>query len=419
MINFGYFTRKSKLASNTFMLYCLMFSNYIVYFLTIPYQARVLGPELFGLVSFAMTLTAYIQIYIDFGFMYSGVEKIANAKKNVIRISSLYSAIMGAKVILLVSASMIAIIIYAVVRPAPEHTLLFALFFIGNSLKSFIPDYIYRGLEDMRSITLRTVTIQVLFAVILFTFLKSPEDYMIIPILVVCSSILSLAVIHVHLRSRGIKLSLPKLHEITAALSESKLFFLARASSYLYSTSNILLVGFIYGPASYVTGHYTASDRLMTAVKQLVNPVSDSLYPYMIRKRDYKLLIKILVAISLVAVILVLFFSLYAEQVAVLVFGEAYRGASTYLTLLSISAGAVFIGQLCGYAMLAPIGKVRYVNISSFVGLTVYVLSIFILVVLGELTALSICVILCITEASVLLYRIVSVVRNRAHIFNS
>ena len=45
------------LATNTIMLYVLTLSNYVFSLLTVPYQTRVLGPELYGIIGFAIATT--------------------------------------------------------------------------------------------------------------------------------------------------------------------------------------------------------------------------------------------------------------------------------------------------------------------------------------------------------------------------
>lgn len=41
-------------------------------------------------------------------------------------------------------------------------------------------------------------------------------------------------------------------------------------------------------------GYYSSADRLITTGKNALSPISDSLYPYMVKNRDFKLVRKIL-----------------------------------------------------------------------------------------------------------------------------
>ena len=51
---------KGRLLTNTAMLFVLTFSNYLFNVISIPYQTRILGPEVYGNVSFAMTVMNYL-----------------------------------------------------------------------------------------------------------------------------------------------------------------------------------------------------------------------------------------------------------------------------------------------------------------------------------------------------------------------
>ena len=64
-----------------------------------------------------------------------------------------------------------------------EHFLFIFLYAIATIISSLIPDYLYRGIERMGSITVRTVSIRVFFTLMVFVLVKSPEDYLFIPIL--------------------------------------------------------------------------------------------------------------------------------------------------------------------------------------------------------------------------------------------
>ena len=69
---------KSKvLMKNTVMLYLLQFSTYLFSFLTVPYQSRILGPEIYGILGVAGAVMIYFQLFMDFGFLLSATEDIS------------------------------------------------------------------------------------------------------------------------------------------------------------------------------------------------------------------------------------------------------------------------------------------------------------------------------------------------------
>ena len=69
--------KRGVLLKNTLMLYVLQFSTYFFGFIVVPYETRVLGPTIFGLVGAATAAMIYFQNVIDFGFILSGTADVS------------------------------------------------------------------------------------------------------------------------------------------------------------------------------------------------------------------------------------------------------------------------------------------------------------------------------------------------------
>ena len=66
---------------NTIMLYIMQFSTYLLSFIVVPYETRVLGETYYGKLGVATAIMVYFQLVIDFGFILSSVKDIVEAKK--------------------------------------------------------------------------------------------------------------------------------------------------------------------------------------------------------------------------------------------------------------------------------------------------------------------------------------------------
>ena len=87
--------KTNRFYSNTIMLYCLQFSNYLFNFITVPYQTRILGPGFFGKLGMATALTTYFQLLLDYGFILSATEDVASNQDDL-----LYSKILNRLVVI-------------------------------------------------------------------------------------------------------------------------------------------------------------------------------------------------------------------------------------------------------------------------------------------------------------------------------
>jgi PST family polysaccharide transporter len=386
-------------------LFLLTFSNYLLYFLTIPHQTRILGPDLFGLVGFAIAFTAYFKILIDFGFMISATEQVSIHRKDSTKISSILSNVTYARLLLAGASAILLVVLCLYVPTFRENYLLFMLFFIGSAAKSLQPDFVYRGVERMRAITIRSVLAQVFFMIFLFVLVKSPADILWIPALDAIGSIVALVFIMIHIYRLGYKIKKPCSREVLATVKRGLWFFYSRIATNIYTATNIFVLGLSYGAASSVLGLYTSADRLVSAGKQAITPISDSLYPHMVSKRDFKLMKYILIGGTMLMAIGCSIVAVFAYPICAFIFGSEYYAAGEYLRILTVAVFLAFPGILLGFPALSPMGLAKQANISNIIAAGTQILQIGILAATGQLTAVNICIITCITEFVTLLYR--------------
>ena len=96
---------KTKVVSNTIMLYLMTFAKLIFPLLTLPYLTRVLSEESYAVVSYVKSCMVYMQMIIDFGFILSSVKDIVKANENKEEIGSIVGHTFLAKLFLSISAS--------------------------------------------------------------------------------------------------------------------------------------------------------------------------------------------------------------------------------------------------------------------------------------------------------------------------
>lgn len=195
--------KKNKLLiKNTLMLYVLQFSNYIFSFITVPYQTRILGPSFYGKIGLATALMVYFQLFTDFGFILSATEEVALSRDNKKIISKVYTSVTALKTIFGFFSFIILGIVCAASVKFREDSLLYFLYLVGTIINSFLPDYLYRGLERMSDITYRTLFIKGLFTILIFVFLKRPEDYIVVPILIGIGNLIAVVWSNWHVQNR-------------------------------------------------------------------------------------------------------------------------------------------------------------------------------------------------------------------------
>ena len=406
-------SKKGVLLKNTIMLYILQFSTYILSFIVVPYETRVLGPTYYGKLGVATAIMVYFQLVIDFGFILSATEDVSKNRENRTFLKTIFTSVTISKVILSVISVAVLLVLCSFVESWKEDTLFFVLFFIATALNSMIPDYLYRGLEDMTAITVRTVLIKVFFTCMIFIFLKNPDQLCVIPALNIIGNGTALVCVFYHLKKKyDISFGRVDLINIKETISKSSKFFYSRIATTAYTAANTLIVDLISANGASV-GYYTSADKLITTGKSALSPISDSLYPYMVKNKDFKLVKKVLlIAEPIIAVFLIVVF-IFAEPLCTWFFGAEYGPVAPILRVMLPIGIIILPSYILGFPTLTAMGLSKHANYSVIFGSCIHVMNLLILYFTGHMNAMTLAALITVAESIILGYRIIVIYLNR------
>ncbi|MBC1975423.1 oligosaccharide flippase family protein [Listeria booriae] len=409
---------KKRLLENTIFLYALTFSGYFFSLITVPYQTRILGPEFYGKVGFAVAMMTYFRLVIDFGFILSATADVAKNREDAQKVASIYTAVMYAKGMLTALSFVVLLGICYAVPMLRQDMFLYLLTFASVAVSAFLPDFLYRGLETMKRITIRTLIIQAFFVLMIFLFLKTPQHYYFVPLFTLIGNAVALLFVQRHV-SRQLKIKFVRLEKgyLWQTIQKSSPFFFSRISATIYQVTNTLFLGLMYSPGSAKVGMYVASDRLIGTAKTTFSPLADSLYPYMVKNRDFRLLKKIIWIIMPPVIIICIVLSIYANECMALFLGPAFYGAGSILRLLLPIVAITPLVYMLGFPTLSPMGLAKHANLSTVVSAVVQLVGLSILFLTGTFSVQTLCMMTVLSQFTVLVYRVFIVWKNR-HIFS-
>lgn len=404
--------QKRVLFKNTVMLYILTFSTYILSFIVVPYQTRVLGPDKFGLLGLASAIMVYAQLVMDFGFLLSATQEVSVNRDDRKRLSNIFTCVTVNKLFLGLISLGVVMLVCAFVDQWSEHLLFFALFFVSTLLTSLLPDYLYRGIEKMGAVTVRTVLIKVFFSLMVFVLVKDENDYLMIPILNIIGNGIALLCVYVHLGVKErIHFTKVGLFDLLNRFKLSATFFLSRIATTIYTVTNTIILDLMSGGAK--TAYYTSADKLVSTAKSGVSPISDSLYPYLVRNKDFKLVAKVLLLIEPIIIIGCAIVFIWAEPLCLWFFGEEYGETAPILRALLPIVVIILPSYIAGFPMLGAMGLNKHANYSVILGSALHVVNLIVLYFTGNLTMITLGIAASIAELIILIYRCIVIYKNR------
>lgn len=380
-----------KIGVNTVMLYLFTIAKIVFPLITLPYLTRVLSVEGYGVVSYVKSIITYVQLTIDFGFIYSSVKDIVKANGNEKYISIIVSSTIFAKLILSAIAFVVVIIIAFSVPLLSEYKLFLILSFVPPFLSSFLLDFFYRSIEKMHIVSLIFVSMKTVSTILTLSFIKGDSQILLIPVFDAAGSLVAIVLTGIIATKLGIKFNFIGIKYAFSQLRKSFFYFTNSMASTAFGALNTIIIG-IFIVDLEVIAYWSVCIQLIWAVQSLYKPISNSIYPYMIKTKDISLIKKVLfvfVPIVLTGTVVCYFFS---PVILTIIGGEKYiEAAYIFRFLLPVLVISFFV-EILALPTLGAVGKIRQVNIATIFGAITQILGLMILIIAQQFTIFNIAI---------------------------
>ncbi|MCY1689911.1 hypothetical protein OVA29_03030 [Exiguobacterium sp. SL14] len=151
----------------------------------------------------------------------------------------------------------------------------------------------------------------------------------------------------------------------------------------------------------------------MNTAKSFFSPIADSLYPYMVKNKDFKLVKKILIILMPIVIIVVYLISLYSDVLMGWLLGKEFEEAGYILNALLPIIIITPLNYILGFPVLSAMGKTKYANYSVITGSIFHFLSLLVIIISDNFTILVLCYLTVITESIILIIRIIVIFKYR------
>lgn len=382
-----------RIIDNIISLFGLQGFNYLLPLITFPYLTRVLGPDKFGAVAFALAFIAYFQILTDYGFNLSATREVSIYRNDATKVSKIYSSVMVSKTILMIiSLILMALIVFSFDKFRTDWLLYFFTFglVIGNLI---LPVWFFQGMEKMRYISILNMGIGLIYTALIFIFVKNASDYIYVPLInsigTIIIGIYSLRLVQ---RQFDVKFIKPSINDIKHQMKDGWHLFISTLAISLYTTSNRFILGLFV--SNTIVGYYAVAETIMKALQGLITPISQAIYPYFSklqsenRLKAIQQLKKILIFVGILSFLISVLLVFCAPILVVILAGKEYVASIPILQVLIFVIFAVGVNNILGVQGLVAFGyKEKFSKIVIFAGILHVFLLIGLILILGSLGA--------------------------------
>jgi len=355
----------SPVVKNVGALYSVHIARVIIPLLTVPYLARVLGPEMWGVVAIAQSFGSYVNIFIEYGYNLSATREIAKNQKNLNFHSELLSGIIGAKLLFTILGFLVTIAVQFVIPHLKENPRLLWMSFYEATIMALNFHWYFQGIEKMRFIAFLDVLTQFGAAISFFIFIQGSQDGWMVPAIRGCAAMISL-VISLYLIFRTIPFKFPSFRKIVLAIKQGWSMFIFRGAVSMYTVGNAFLLGFFVPPE--FVGYYSGAEKISKSVSGLLQPINRALFPRFTSllndspvraARLAKLSLYFMMGVGAISSVLVFVASPFLIKI---ILGNDFDAAVGTLRIFALLPVLIAISNMLGIQWMLPLGLDKSFN---------------------------------------------------------
>ena len=333
-------------------------------------MSRVLGVDKIGVCNFVDSIIHYFIILSMLGVSSVGIREIAKNKRNPKELSDTFNNLFwltgGCT---LIATIILLFCIYYVPQLSEHKNLMFVgvLKLISNFL---LIEWLFKGLEDFKYITQRTLIVKCLYVIGVFCFIKDSADYNIYYLLTALMISFN-ALWNCMYASKYVRISMPP--SMFKYVKPVAIMGVYAILTNMYTTFNTTFLGFTADETH--VGYYATATKifailisLYTAFTGVMLPKMSSLLSEGKRTQFQVLLNKSVDVLIAMSVPLVLFSMLYASDIIRVISGEGYEGAVIPMQICMPLIFIIGYEQIIIVQGLLPLKKDKAVLTNSIIG---------------------------------------------------
>lgn len=367
----------ASLKINVLFSTILTISNYLFPLITFPYVTRVLGVNNIGICNFVDSIVHYFIVFSMMGMMATGIREIARTKGNRLELSSTYCSLLALNVVSSFIAIAILLIATFTIPQMKEYSF---MFYIGAGkilANTLLIEWLYKGLEDFKFITARTIIIRSVYVVSVILFVKHNDDYILYFGLTVFSVVIN-AIVNLYYSRNFVSYSFKDI-SFKPYLKSFFVLGLYLVLTNMYTTFNVAYLGFVTDTVQ--VGYYTTATKLYTIIMGFFTAFTGVMLPRMSSllaegkkeelKRMTSLSFEILLAFSIPVIIVS---EVCAPEIIQIIAGTGYEGAILPMRIVMPLMLIIGYEQIIILQVLMPMKQDSIILKNSIIGAAIAII---------------------------------------------
>lgn len=406
---------EKQLAFNATMLGIFHIAKIVFPFIVLPYLTHVLSTTTYGVVTYVKTIMSYLQILVDFGFMLSATKDIVKTANDKKKLGLVVGETLLARCILGLFGFVIVVVLCMLLPLLRENITYTILSYLAIFSSIFLMDFLFRGINQMQVITTRFIIMKSISTFFTFLVVKTDQDILMIPLLELLSSLVAVFLVFLKIKKLSIHIRFNSLSVALHNIQRSSIYFLSNIASTSLNAVSTILIGVALTATD--VAYWGICMQIIGTIQGCYTPLSDSLYPEMVRTKNIKLVHKTAVLFSPIISIgcVTLFF--LARPIIVILGGNNYIDAIVILQLLIPCLFSGFFAIIYGWPTLGSIDKNKEVSLSTAAATIFNVIGLAILLLTKNFNLAHIAILRSVTELVLFAIRFFAFYTNR-HLFN-
>ena len=365
--------------------------NLLFPLITFPYSSRILNADGIGKVNFALSIVSYFSLLAGLGIGKYATREAAKIRDDRILLSKFTKEIVTINfTTTLISYLLFFIALFAVPRFS-EYRALLCICSSTIIFSTFGMEWLYNAKEEYVYTTIRGMCFQVFSLVLLFTLVKTKDDYVKYASINVISSVGSNILNFINMR-RLVDFRIKVKKEIKKHFRPILILFASSVAVSLYNELDKTMIGFLADDEQ--VGYYSASTKitklviaLITAILTVISPRLSN-YAETNKEKFYELLEKTFNIILMLSLPFMFGLIVMSRPLTLLFCGENFEPSVRIMQVMSVIIFMIPLATFCSTQIFIPLRKDKYTFYPVLVGAIVNaIFNVFLIFKFGGLGA--------------------------------